>query len=614
MAVRPTASSVYSGARNVALPRLLVCSVAGLAALAHALTTPLAASAQRALRVEDFAVTLLVREDGSMSVEESIRYRFTGSWNGVVRDIPIVYRTPAGFEHRLEIDDIEVTNPEGSDYRYELSREGRNRRVKVWVPGAVDATHTVDFRYRVRNPLLFFDGEGDGFSSGYDELYWNVTGVDSDVPIDQASATVFLPDGVTGVEVRSYTGPYGSRSSHASTSEVASGYLIRTGLPLAPREGLTVDLAWDSGVVARPGIVGRAWRLLRYNWVLLLPFLSLLLMWNLWKRHGKDPSRLPIVTRYEPPEGMIPAEVGTLVDNKPDLRDITATLVDLAVRGFIRIEQREEGGFLGLGVDREYTFGLVKERSTWDDELTGFERELLVELFKCGYPPKNQVKTEQLDVNFYKSLPRLRGRLFGQMVAAGYYRARPDHVVAKYWGSALATVIGTLVLLVFAGASGLLGAGTTAILLGGIGTVIPPLVFAPLMSRRTGTGTRRLEQILGYEEFLERVDADRLERMVDTPEAFERALPYAMALGVEQRWARAFEDIYREPPDWYSGSDTGTFEILRFTRGLNLMSARTQAVMSSRPRPQSSSSGSGGGWGSSSFSGGFGGGGGTGGF
>lgn len=580
--------------------------LAAAVALVTSLTAPASAHAQRSLRVEAWDVTISVREDGTMGVVESIRYRFTGSWNGVFRDIPIEYRTPRGFEHRLELGDIDATRPGGGRYQYELSREGRNRRVKVWVPGATDATHTVEFRYTVRNPLLFFDGAGEGFTEGYDELYWNVTGHESAVPVDAVSARVLLPDGLTAVQARVYTGAYGSRSSSATIAEVPGGFEFRSTRALAPREGMTIDLAWNPGVIARPGLIIKAWRLFRWNWVLLLPFLSFFLMWRHWKSHGKDPQRLSIVTRYEPPEGMIPAEIGTLVDNKPDLRDITASLVDLAVRGYIRIEEREEGGIMGFGVSREYTFELVKDRSTWD-ALTGFERDLLFELFDRGRPPKTKVKTEDLDVDFYEALPRLRQRLFGQMIEAGLYRKRPDHVVAKYWGLAIGLAIATMVLLVFAGVTGALGAGPAAALLGGVGAVIPPMIFAPLMSRRTGTGTRRLEQVLGFEEFLERVEKDRMERLIESPEMFERYLPHAMALGVERRWARAFEGIYREAPTWYVGSDHAPLNAWDLARGLDLMNARTNTVMASQPRPQSSGGGS---WGSSSFGGGFSGGGG----
>jgi uncharacterized membrane protein len=131
------------------------------------------------------------------------------------------------------------------------------------------------------------------------------------------------------------------------------------------------------------------------------------------------------------------------------------------------------------------------------------------------------------------------------------------------------------------------------------------------MPARTAGGTRRLEQILGFEEFLKAVDSDRFRRMVTSPEMFERFLPYAMALQVEKRWARAFESIYEQPPQpsWYVGSGDGYFRPTHFTSRLGAMSSRAESAMASSPR---SSGGSG--FGGGGFSGGGMGGGGGGAF
>jgi uncharacterized membrane protein YgcG len=587
--------------------------VAAALALLFSLGSPAPVDAQRSLVVEAFDIALTVREDGTMLVVESVRYRFTGSWNGVFRDIPIQYRTPRGLEHRLELDDIVVTNPAGGSYRHELSREGRNRRIKVWVPGATDATHTVEFRYSVRNPLLFFNGAGEGFTDGYDELYWNVTGHESSIPIEAASATVLLPDGLAGLQIRTYTGHYGSQSSNAVTTEIPGGYEIRSTRAFEPREGLTIAVSWNPGVIARPNLVMKSWRVLRWNWVLLLPFLSFFLSWNHWKRHGKDPERLSIAPQYEPPQGLVPAEIGTLVDHTPDMRDITASLVDLAVRGYIRIEEREVTSLMGLRSSGEYTFHLEKPRDTWE-ELNDFERTLLRELFRCGRPPREEVLSEDLNVNFYKALPGLKIRLLNQMVEDGLYRKRPDLVVDRYWELALGLAATLSIVLLVAGIAGFLGAGPVAVILGGLGAIIPPIIFAPLMSRRTEKGTRTLEHVLGFEEFLLRAEKDRMERLTDSPEMFERYLPYAMALGVETKWARAFEGIYKQTPTWYipHGPGHDTFDALDLMRGVDRMNAHTRGVMASRPRPQPSRGSARSSRSSASFGGGFGGGGGGG--
>jgi uncharacterized membrane protein len=299
---------------------------------------------------------------------------------------------------------------------------------------------------------------------------------------------------------------------------------------------------------------------------------------------------------------MTPAELGTLVDGKPDMRDITATIVDLAVRGFLHITEIEDKGFLGFFSSAEYTFTLKKPRSEWT-ALKSHERDLLSAMFGSS----DSVSLSQLKNKFYRHLPGLREDLYKMLVRHGFYTGRPDRVRLLY-------VIGGVVL------GGLLafGSGTVMATLGmqpaagiiaGILSGVIVVIFGWFMPSRTIRGTRELEKVLGFQEFLTRVESDRLERMVKTPEMFERFLPYAMALGVADTWARAFEGIYKEPPQWYSGAHgIQTFRPTTFTSNLGAMSTQAAAVMASAPR---SSGGSGFGGGGSS-GGGFGGGGGGG--
>ena len=122
---------------------------------------------------------------------------------------------------------------------------------------------------------------------------------------------------------------------------------------------------------------------------------------------------------------------------------------------------------------------------------------------------------------------------------------------------------------------------------GGILTGLIILGFGQLMPARTEAGSRALEQVLGYEDFLARVDSDRFARVVKTPEMFEQGLSYAMALGVERQWSHAFADIYRNPPNWYAGSNMSGFNAMMFTNNLSAMSHQASSTMSSQPRSSS---------------------------
>jgi uncharacterized membrane protein YgcG len=205
-----------------------------------------------------------------------------------------------------------------------------------------------------------------------------------------------------------------------------------------------------------------------------------------------------------------------------------------------------------------------------------------------------------LQNKFYKNLPTIKNYLHGQLVTRGYYARRPDTVAAVYVGLAVAVLAvgGVLAGILNAGAAGWIAVVASAAAVG---------AFGALMPARTEAGARAQEGVLGFEEFLDRVEADRLERVVRTPEMFERYLPHAMALGVERNWARAFEGIYTQAPSWYVGSYQGGFGPRMFAASLADLSSDASSAMTSAPRSSGGSGFSGG-----SSGGGFGGGGGGG--
>jgi uncharacterized membrane protein YgcG len=556
----------------------------------------LAASATaRSITLSRFAVEIQVLTDGDILVTETISPRFEGSWNGLERQIPVEYRTPQGFTYSVLLDPVSVTDERQQPLKYEVSRERHYKTFRIWIPGASDATRTVVLTYRVRNGLKYF--------ADHDELYWNVTGDEWDMPIEQASARILLPAGATGVRAIAFTGAYGAREHDAEVKTAGPDITMTMRRPLGFREGLTAVVGWDKGLVREPGPAAQAWFFLRGNWPLAIPAVVFAGMFTQWYRRGRDPRRRPIAVAYEPPQDLTPAEVGTLLDNSPDLRDITATLVDLAVRGYLRIEEVSTGSILGLWEEKDYRLHLLKPSSEWG-AIQAHERFLLDSLFAGVH--EQTVALKDLEHRFYRHLPEMESKMFTRLLARRYYRRRPDEVRQRYVGLGFAGGIAlTIGLLALSGALGL--SEQTAVLAGGL-SGLSVVLFGFIMPARTVLGTRVLEGILGFEEFLSRVEGPRLERMVKTPELFETYLPYAMALGVERNWARAFEGIYTTPPSWYQGGDATAFRTDHLVSRLSDMSGRTERMMASSPR---SSGGSGFGGGGRS-GGGFGGGGGRG--
>jgi uncharacterized membrane protein len=565
----------------------------GTLVLALLLLLAVPAAAQRTLVVQSFAATISVSPDGSLLVEETIVPRFSGSWNGIFRTIPVEYRTPQGLNYTLRLAIESVTDDQGRELRYESSRERHYRKLKIWVPGATDTTRTVKLRYRVANGLRFFDE--------HDELYWNITGDEWEVPIEAASASVRLPAGVTGVRATAFRGAYGS-TEQADVSVADTTVNVQTIRGLGMREGLTIVVGWNPGVVHRPTAVEKTTSLLASNLPLAIPPLVLFGMYRLWRARGRDPELAPIATQYEPPAEMTPAELGTLIDGKPDMRDITASIVDLAVRGYLHITETKDERFFGLMSDQDYTFTLSRDRAEWA-ALKRHERDLLEALFAGS---DNSVTLSDLKNKFYKNLPGLRNELYGRLVRDGYYTGRPDHVRVLYIVGGI--VAGVLVGIASGAVLGYFGMQPVAGIVAGILTALIVAFFGWFMPSRTVRGTRELEKVLGFREFLSRVEADRLDRIVKTPAMFEKFLPYAMALGVEDNWAKAFEGIYNQPPTWYTGpGGVTTFHPTSFTRNLGVMSTAAASTMASAPRSSGGSGFSGG-----SSGGGFGGGGGGG--
>ena len=559
------------------------------------LALPSQTSAQeRSLAIERFHAAIKVEPGGDILVTESITARFTGSWNGIYRTIPVKYHTPQGFGWTLGLDLQGVSDQNNQPLRTESSRQGHYMKYKIWVPGAENATRTVVLRYRARNGLRFFED--------HDELYWNVTGDEWDVPIESASAVVELPSAASGVRATAFNGVYGSTAQEAQVGIEGTNVQFTMPRRLEFREGMTVVVGWNKGVVTEPTSTDRALGFLGSNWPMAIPIPVFFAVFAIWRRRGRDPERRPIAVQYEPPEGLTPGECGTLMDNECDMRDITSTMVDLAVRGYIKVEERDESKLFGLLSDREYLLHQLKstaERAS----LAPHEQRVMEGIFDGRNSP---VELSELEEEFYKELPGIRRGIFSRLLGHGFYRARPDQVRGAW-------IFGGLVLgFALAGAGSVIAPRFSLtpvpFIVAGILTGLIIVGFGIFMPARTERGARTLEQVLGFEEFLRRVEAEHMERVMKHPELFDKYLPYAMAFGVEKKWARAFEGIYTQPPNWYVGSNLTNFNVGRFSSSLSSMTGKVSSTMSSSPRSSGGSGYSGG------SSGGGGGGGGGGGF
>jgi hypothetical protein len=539
---------------------------------------------------------MTVTHDGSLAVSERITLQFEGEWHGIHRTIPVEYPGPHGTNYTLFLKVTGVTDENGNKLRYESHTSNGYRDLKIYIPNAVDATRIVQIDYLVRNAIRYFDN--------YDEFYWNVTGNDWPVPIEHASAFVRFPENAAGsLRAQAFTGTYGS-TQHEATAQVDGAIIsFETTNPLPMRGGLTIDVYIPKGILSEPSAFTRIAWFVGSNPVIFLPLWTLAVMFALWWYKGRDPDPgQSVAPMYEPPAGISPAEAGTLIDDTIHPRDITCTLVDLAVRGFIKIEEVNQPGLVFH--HKDYVFHLLKPQSEWGS-LAPHERVMLENIYAGG---GTETRLSSLKNHFYTALPAVREDIMSALRRKGMYLLDPESANV-YSFIAIIFILGPFAALQFFGIADFFN--SIGLLM--VSVLISALIwwlFARQMTAKTINGARTRIAVLGFQEFIRRVDADRLKRM--PPDTFEKYLPFAMALGIEQIWAQKFAGLIQNPPSWYVSPTPypmGGFNPIFFTNSMHLMSNDMHQVFVSAPRASSTGSGWSGGGGFSGGGGGFSGGG-----
>lgn len=536
-------------------------------------------------QINSFDSEIFINSDGTIDVREDIEYDFQyAERHGIYRDIP--YNYDYGYKrYSIKIDVDKVTDFSGNPYQYQVSTSGGLVHIRIGDPDTtVTGVHGYRIEYTVRGAIAYFED--------HDELYWNVTGDEWRVPILRAGAGVGY-DGQTddGVEAECYTGSRGSTAKDCSYEISAGKVVFRASESLWAGQGFTVVVGVPKGMIEEPSEAKKTMWFLSDNWYFGLPFLTFFIVGYIWYSRGRDPGGKGIITvRYEPPKDLTPAEAGTLVDERADISDITSTVIDLAVRGYLRIEETESTKFFFF-TDRDYKLVRLKEPAP--GELKPHEQKVFEGIFKG----RQKVMVSELRDKFYTELPPIKKALYKELIDKKFFPADPEKIKGIYkWIGIIILIIGFVLFSNF----------LFKISIAMSGLII--LIASRYMPRKTREGTLLNEELLGFREFIYRAEKDRIEALAkNDPTLFDRVLPFALVFGLEDKWADAFRDMYREPPDWYSspnyrGSFTPNMFVSDLGRSLGVMSS----TMSSTPR-KSGGSGLGGG---GSSGGGFGGGGG----
>ncbi len=602
-------------------------------------------------RILNFRSDIQIEQDGSMQVKETITVVATNEEikHGIYRDFPTKYKDEYGNNYNVRFDVIRVMQ-DGAPQDFHFDSLNNGKRVYI---GNKDSyvsvgVHTYELTYRTDRQL--------GFFKDHDELYWNVTGNGWVFSIEKAEAHVSLPtqeDNGKVNQTTAFIGVFGSKEM-AFTSEIDDNSInFYTTRALTPTEGFTIVVGWPKGIIAEPTQIDKNKAYFEDNYLFFLSLTLLIVVigyyLRVWNKVGRDPRPQAIIPQYETPSGLSPSAVRYIERMYFDDKTMVAAIINMAVKGSLKIDElvknfrlttlrknesslsREETAFYGAAFKENAIFEINSDNYAEVRDVKVLVEDSLKEEFGDKYFVKN---FKYLKVGALLSIVALLTAVAGQ--SSGLY---VPIIFMCVW-----ITLWTFGMLVFIISSiqewkTHKVRSTTTLLIGIVFTAIDVVMlyafttmssvtfvaylftlltinvcFAFLLPRRTEEGAKIHYEIKGLKWFLSVTEKDRMNfhnPPDKTPELFEKFLPYALALGVENKWADQFAEVFLKmgpegyQPLWYSGHSFSSTNLAGFVSEMS--SGMSKSISSSSVAPGSSS-----GFGGGSSGGGGGGGGGGG--
>lgn len=565
--------------------------------------------AQEDWQIENFNSNITLLQNGIVQVTETISVDFGPlSKHGIFRDIPYIYTGDDGTKTYTKIE-VQSINRNNETEKYKVSKNGDFIDIKIGDPDkTISGAQSYQISYLATGVLRSYDT--------YDEFYWNATGNNWEVPIISSKAQVNLPESKIE-KISCFKGSIGSTENCLSSSSRPTASFSNP-QPIAPGEGLTIVIAYKKGLF--PILTVDAPETFEKQLTKPLPvFLSLAVLlggagtiFYLWYTRGRDfwfrrkdlfdpnskeetkpiGAHETIVVEYSPPENLRPAELGTLIDQRADTLDVTATIIDLAVRGYLTIKEETKNWLFGK---TDYTLTRTKKTA---EGLLPYESYLINEIFKSS----DAITISSLKKTFYDELAEVKTKLYEHVVTKKLFAKNPDSIRTRYVVLAIFMVIAGLVLF-------FVGLGNENALISAFGTPLAIngvllLIFGNFMPRRSAYGHDLYKKAKGYELFIAKAEAHR-QKFFENKNLFNEVLPYAITFGLVEKFAQAMKDIGLKPTaaatGWYYG--THPFAPDTFASNVNSFSNTFSNAIAQTPSK-------GGGFSGGSSSGGFGGGGG----
>ncbi|MEI6288763.1 MAG: DUF2207 domain-containing protein, partial [bacterium] len=610
-------------------------------------------------KINSFDSQITVNQDGSMIVTETIAVTSLGEEivHGIYRDFPTRYKDKNGNNYKVGFEIISVKR-DGLPTMYDTADESNGIRIYIRDQDIVipPGQYAFEITYRTTKQL--------GFFADHDELYWNVTGNGWVFPIDKATAEVSLSSGILPEQIRTegYTGSQGSMEKDF-TAKIENGKVyFSSNRKLDSYEGLSIVVGWPKGFVHEPTVAEKRADWLRDNtgfFVGLIGLVIVLLYYLFfWFKVGKDPEKGTVIAQYDSPQDLSPASIGYIKNMGMSDRLFSASIIHLAVKGFLKIEKIGAHYHLknlstaaknkNLPVEQDLIMNsffaskdelIIKPSNHQEigdalDELKG----VLVENYKNKYFKLNYkyliggvvlsilalIVTVVIS-SLNNGLPSFFGSMFFLVWLSGWnigvfamvFVVIRGILKIKEGSRDVGTMVQT-VFLAFFSAPFIFGDIAALVAFSALTSVAVTIIifvflvvnflFVFLMKAPTVEGRKLMDEIEGFKLFLSVTEKDRMNfhnPPEKTPELFEKFLPYALALNVENKWAEQFTDVFAQlqaqgnayNPNWYAGAGFSAVAVGSFASSLG--SSFGSAISSSSVAPGSSSGFSGGGGGGS---------------
>lgn len=500
-------------------------------------------------KITDFQSSLSLNEDGTSVIVEKIFYDFGANYkHGIYRNLPTKYHGRKGSPY-LGLNVISVTDENDADYNFTTSRSGNGISIKIGDEGSLVTKQKVYvIKYMYSKSINSMDDR--------DELSWNAFGDGWTVPVDKATASIELPAGFDKkiLGVNCYSGYYGSKGKCTQSNE---NELLFSQNAIQPGNSMTVVTDFQKNTFPPPSALEIFfWE---KPWYYALPFISFGILFAIWFKKGRDAKgKGNVIVEFDAPKGITPLEAGTIIDNKVDKKDISAEIIYIATKGFIKIRRIENKRSL-TNIFQKDDFELIKLKGKEQEENT-IDRLLLDGIFGKG----NKVKLSKPRKDLFITFKKIKRNTYENLVKKGYFRGSPRRVKVVYW------VLGGL--LTYGGfVFGAQITKTDSAILFVMTPGVLMLLFSFVMPARTKLGAETREYLLGLKEYIGVAEKDRIafhNTPEKSPDHFEKLLPFAMIFGLEKKWANKFKDIYKVQPDWYEGNMTN-FNTVVFTSSIN---------------------------------------------